>query len=149
MDKEKTMTSREIHEFGIQVVCEEMARDGFEIMGANPDPAMTPQIVARKNGRLCFVLVRTDVYPNKGKLAGDREFFQNLEHAERNGALCYFAGVGICRAGVVDSGGKEGKSADARDAGFFVDFNGLQAMTTLNRMHVVHENGFKLIQAKG
>ncbi|HPG72099.1 MAG TPA: hypothetical protein PLT21_08690, partial [Syntrophales bacterium] len=98
MEAKNRMTREEIHDFGVQIVYEEMMKAGYEILGADPSPAVTPQIVARKDGQLCFVIVRTDVYPNRGKLADDREFLYNLEHAERNNALCYFAGVGICNA---------------------------------------------------
>ena len=98
METKNVMTREEIHDFGVQIVCEEMLKEGYEILGANPSLATTPQIVARKNGRLCFVVVRTDVYPRKGTLADDRELFYNLEHAERNDAVCYFAGIGICNA---------------------------------------------------
>jgi hypothetical protein len=110
-----------------------MVKEGYEILGANPSPAVTPQIVARKNGKLCFVVVRTDVYPNKGRLADDREFFYNLEHAERNNAVCYFAGIGICNAAATDAGDEAAMGVPVRDDGFYVDFDGLKVMTTLDR----------------
>jgi hypothetical protein len=135
------MTKEEIQDFGVQIVYEEMARDGYEILGANPSLAMTPQIVARKDGRLCFVVVRTDVYPNKGKLAGDKELFYNLEHAERNNALCYFASVGICNAAAADAGDEKTMGDVVRDQGFYVDFEGLQVMTTIERMSAAIGNG--------
>ncbi|HTZ40806.1 MAG TPA: hypothetical protein VMB77_11630 [Syntrophales bacterium] len=141
MEKKETMTREEIHNFGIQIVCEEMAREGYELLGANPSVAMTPQIVARKNGRLCFVIVRTDVFPNKGKLAGDKELFYNLEHADRNDALCYFASVGICNAAAADAGDEKAMGVPVRDDGFYVDFDGLKVMTTIDRVGVARGNG--------
>lgn len=135
------MTRQEIHDFGVQIVYEEMMKDGYEILGANPSLATTPQIVAKKNGRLCFVVVRTDVYPNKGRLADDRELFYNLEHAERNDAVCYFAGVGICNAAATDAGNEAAMSVPARDGGFYVDFDGLKIMTTLDRAGIANGNG--------
>jgi hypothetical protein len=133
------MSRAEIHDFGVQIVYEEMMKDGYEILGADPSPAVTPQIVAKKNGRLCFVVVRTDVYPNKGKLADDRELVYNLEHAERNDAVCYFAGVGICNAAATDAGDEKAMGIPVREGGFYVDFDGLKIMTTLGR--VVIKNG--------
>ena len=138
METKNVMTREEMHDFGVQIVCEAMLQDGYEILGANPLLAATPQIVARKNGRLCFVVVRTDVYPRKGRLADDRELFYNLEHAERNQAECYFAGIGICNAAAADAGDEAAMGVPVRDAGFYVDFDGLQAMTTLDRMRVVN-----------
>ena len=142
--KNEMMTWEEIQDFGVQIVYEEMARDGYEILGANPSLAMTPQIVARKNGRLCFVVIRTDVYPNKGRLADDRELFYNLEHAERNNALCYFASVGICNAAAAEAGDEKAMGVPCRDGGFYVDFDGLKVMTTIDRIGVANGNGSKI-----
>ena len=141
VEKKEMMTREEIQDFGVQIVYEEMARDGYEILGANPSLAMTPQIVARKNGRLCFVVVRTDVYPNKGKLADDKEAFYNLEHAERNNALCYFASVGICNSAAAEAGDEKAMGIPARGDGFFVDFEGLKVLTTIDRIGVANGNG--------
>ena len=141
VEKNEMMTREEIQDFGVQIVYEEMARDGYEILGANPSLAMTPQIVARKNGRLCFVVVRTDIYPNKGKLADDREAFYNLEHAERNNALCYFASVGICNSAAADAGDEKAMGIPVRDGGFYVDFEGLKVLTTIDRIGVANGNG--------
>lgn len=141
METKSRMTREEIHDFGVRIVYEEMVKDGFEILGADPSPAVTPQIVAKKNGRLCFVVVRTDVYPNKGRIADEREMFYNLEHAERNDAVCYFAGVGICNAAATDAGDEAAMGVPVREGGFYVDFDGLKVMTTLDRMNVANGNG--------
>ena len=144
VEKNEMMTREEIQDFGVQIVYEEMARDGYEILGANPSLAMTPQIVARKNGRLCFVVIRTDVYPNKGKLADDRELFYNLEHAERNNAVCYFASVGICNSAAAEAGDEKAMGVPVREGGFYVDFDGLKVMTTIDRIGVANGNGSKI-----
>jgi hypothetical protein len=141
VENKELMTREEIQDFGVQIVYEEMARDGYEILGANPSLAMTPQIVARKNGRLCFVVVRTDVYPNKGKLAGDKELFYNLEHAERNNAVCYFASVGICSSEAAKAGDEKAMGIPAKGNGFYVDFDGLKIMTTIERIGVANDSG--------
>ena len=141
MEAKNRMTREEIHDFGVQIVYEEMMKAGYEILGADPSPAVTPQIVARKDGRLCFVVVRTDVYPNRGKLADDRELLYNLEHAERNNALCYFAGVGICNAAATDAGDETAMGVPVREGGFYVDFDGLKVMTTLGRVGAANGNG--------
>jgi hypothetical protein len=141
VENKELMTREDIQAFGVQIVYEEMAKEGYEILGANPSLAVTPQIVARKDGRLCFVIVRTDVYPNKGRLAGDKELFYNLEHADRNNAVCYFASVRICNAAAADAGDQKTMGDVVRDQGFYVDFGGLQAMTTIERVGVANGNG--------
>jgi len=141
MEVNERLTREEIQDFGVQIVYEEMARDGYEILGANSSLAMTPQIVARKNGRLCFVVVRTDVYPNKGRLSDDREVFYNLEHAERNDALCYFASVGICNSAAAEAGDEKAMGIPVREGGFYVDFDGLKVLTTIDRIGVANGNG--------
>jgi hypothetical protein len=141
VERNEQLTREEIQDFGVQIVYEEMVRDGYEILGANPSLAMTPQIVARKNGRLCFVVVRTDVYPNKGRLSDDREVFYNLEHAERNDALCYFASVGICNSAAAEAGDEKAMGIPVREGGFYVDFDGLKVLTTLDRIGIANGNG--------
>ncbi len=141
MERNEWLTREEIQDFGVQIVYEEMVRDGYEILGANPSLAMTPQIVARKNGRLCFVVVRTDVYPNKGRLSDDREVFYNLEHAERNDALCYFASVGICNSAAAEAGDEKAMGIPVREGGFYVDFDGLKVLTTIDRIGAANGNG--------
>ena len=39
MEKKEVMTREEIHDFGVQLVYEEMTREGYEILGANPSLA--------------------------------------------------------------------------------------------------------------
>ena len=141
VERNEQLTREEIQDFGVQIVYEEMVRDGYEILGANPSLAMTPQIVARKNGRLCFIVVRTDVYPNKGRLSDDREVFYNLEHAERNDALCYFASVGICNSAAAEAGDEKAMGIPVREGGFYVDFDGLKVLTTLDRIVIANGNG--------
>jgi len=136
MGKREILTKAEIHHFGVEIVHSQMQRDGFEILGVNPSMTVTPQIVAREKGQLCFVIVRTDFYPNRGSLASEQEFFYNLEHAEKNNALCYFAGVRLCNAAAADTGDEEGMSLPVKGADFYVEYEGLKIMTTLDRMQV-------------
>ncbi len=141
MRKQQILTAAEIHHFGIEIVYSRMQMDGFEIIGVNPSPALTPQIVARRNGQLCFVIVRTDVYPNKGKLANDEEFFHNLRHAEENLASCYFASVSLCNAAAADAGDEKKMGLPVKGADFYVEYEGLKIMTTLNRIKVTDDQG--------
>jgi hypothetical protein len=136
MGKKEILTKAEIHHFGIEIVQSQMQQDGFEIIGVNPSMTVTPQIVARRNGRLCFVVVRTDFYPNRAGLTDEREFFYNLDHAEKNNALCYFAGLRLCNARAADRGDEEGMSLPVKGADFYVEYEGLKIMTALERMKI-------------
>ena len=146
-EKQETLTRAEIHDFGIQIVCDRMLGEGFEILGMNSSPLVTPQIIARKDGRLCHVIVRTAVYPNRGKLESEKEFFYYLKHAERYNALCYFAGVGICNASAPAGDGKETQHP-VRGAGFHIDYDGLQVMTTLDRIRVRGAEGLRSLSSE-
>ncbi len=139
MRKQELLTSAEIHHFGVEIVCSRMQMEGFKIIGVNPSPTLTPQIVAKRSGQLCFVIVRTDIYPNKGKLANDDEFFYNLEHAEENGAVCYFASVRICNAAGADARDGKKMTLPVKGADFYVEYEGLKIMTTLDRMEVIED----------
>jgi len=143
MGKKEILTKAEIHHFGVEIVHSQMERDGFEILGVNPSMTVTPQIVARKKSQMCFVVVRADFYPKRGSLANDEEFFYNLEHAERNNALCYFAGVRLCNAAAADAGDEEGMSLAVKGADFYVEYEGLKIMTTLDRMKVRDDQGLR------
>jgi len=142
MRKKEILTKAEIHHFGVEIVHSQMEHDGFEILGVNPSMTVTPQIVARKKGQLYFVVVRTDFYPNRGSLASDQEFFYNLEHAEKNNALCYFAAVRLCNAAAADAGDEAGMSLPVKGADFYVEYEGLKIMTTLDRMQVRDGQGW-------
>jgi methanogenic corrinoid protein MtbC1 len=65
---QEVMNEDDIHDFGIDVVAEYSKKDGFEILSINKDRKYNPQIVAKKNGQLALIVVRTARYPNKGSL---------------------------------------------------------------------------------
>ena len=116
------MTAAEIHDFGVEAVFKQLQKDGYEILGCNSDIGKNPQIVAKKDNLLKFILVRTACYPNKGSLESKAEALQAIIHAESNNATCYFASVGIANA--------EGKSdvemaVAVKGAGFFIAYEGL------------------------
>ena len=126
------MTKAEIHDFGIEVVVNFLKTEGHEIVDVNTDLAMNPQVVAKKNGKLEFVVVRTACYPSKGQIENDHIALHCIERADSHGAACYFASVGIA-----NSSGDDGSqmSVPVRGAGFYVAFDGLEILTTSDRVH--------------
>ena len=122
------MSPADVHAFGIEIVYKQLQKDGWVIDSADvlADLASEPQIVAKKDGELAFFVVRTGVYPNRGRFDEGREAFDTLvKHAKAHGASCYFASVGIANA---DGDSEEAMSRAVKGAGFNVEFNGLLKM---------------------
>jgi hypothetical protein len=122
------LTDKEIHSFGIQIVFNRLSEDGWVIQSADPDADITsePQIVASKDGELAFFVIRTGVYPARGRFDEGQQAYEMLvRHAQEHGGDCYFAAVGIANAQATT---EEEKSVPARGAGYNVEFDGLVKM---------------------
>ena len=122
------MTKAEIHDFGVEVVFSYMKREAHEIVAVNTDVLVNPQIVAKKNGQLEFVIVRTACYPTKGIVEPEVRA-QCIEQAKKAGAVCYFASVGIANA----SGTNDAEMGlPIKGAGYHVAFNGIELLHDLH-----------------
>ena len=116
------MSKSEIHHFGVEVVFGFLKKDGHEIVGVNTDLSVNPQVVAKKDGQLEFIIIRTECYPNKGTLDSSTKALC-IERALAAGAICYFASVGIVNA----SGKNDAEmSLPVKGAGYHVAFNGIE-----------------------
>lgn len=130
----QVMSASEIHDFGVETVFRQLQSDGHEILAVNTNLEKNPQIVAKKDGRLQFILVRTACYPNKGALESDAIALQAIAHADSNKATCYFASVGIANS----SGRTDAEMAvPEKGAGFFVAYEGLVILTRSDRVKVL------------
>ena len=118
------MTNAEIHNFGVEIVFGFLQKEGHEIVAVNTDLLVNPQIVAKKDGQIEFVVVRTTCYPHKGVL--ELSVKENcIAHAEKSGAICYFASVGIANS----AGTNDVEMAQpVKGAGFHVAFNGIELL---------------------
>jgi hypothetical protein len=127
MNNEELLTEAEIHAFGIQILFNKLEEDGWIIESADPEADRTthPQIIAHKDGEIGFFVVRTAMYPFKGRIEGEEVFQNQVRHANTHGANCYFASIGIASAG---GESEDEMSRPARDAGFNVTFEGLVKM---------------------
>ena len=138
MIKTILMTAADIHDFGIEVVIKECQKEGYTVESANNELGQNPQIVAKKNGKLIFVFVRTACYPDKGKMESDRLHFRCIEHAERFNALPYFASVGICNS----SGETEAEMATPiKGAGYYVAYEGMLLMAPTDGVTLMSDDG--------
>jgi hypothetical protein len=54
--------------------------------------------------------------------------------------VCYFASVGICNSAAAEAGDEKAMGIPVRDGGFFVDFEGLKVLTTIDRIGVANGN---------
>lgn len=128
MEQSELMTPTEIHAFGVEIVFKQLEKDEWVIESADAlaDVSTEPQIVANKDGERAFFVVRTDVYPKRGRFEEGNEAFETLvRHALAHGSSCYFASVGIA-----NSNGKsdEEMSVPLKGVAFHVEFNGLVKM---------------------
>ena len=121
----KLMTEAEIHNFGLQLIQEFMEKKGFEIECIQPDKNSLPHIIAKQGEQLTFVIVATDVYPNKGVIA-DKDKAALLDHAKQFNAQTACAYIGIVNAEGVEKKDKRLMSKAYVDAPFMADFSGLE-----------------------
>lgn len=122
------MTPKDIHAFGVEILFKQLEKDGWVIQSADveADVRIEPQIVATKDAELAFFVVRTGVYPGRGRFEEGQESFNALvDHAAEHGASCYFASIGIANSnGTTD----EEMSVPVKGAAFNIEFNGLIKM---------------------
>lgn len=122
------MTAADIHAFGVEILFKQLEKDGWVIDSADvlADLNTEPQLVAKKDGELAFFVVRTDVYPKRGRFEEGKKAFNTLvRHAKAHGASCYFASIGIANA---EGESEEGMSVPAKGVGYNVQFDGLIRM---------------------
>jgi hypothetical protein len=130
MSKANLMTEKEIHAFGVDIVLEEMQKDGFSIESVNKDIRINPQIIAKKNNETIFVVVRTACYPYKGRIEDTEVVSQVTRNAKRYDAGCYFASVGIANS--LGSTDME-MSIPTRGAGYYVAYEGLEKLSKVTK----------------
>lgn len=129
MAEQELMSPADIHAFGIEIVFKQLEKDGWIIQSADveADIMSEPQIVAQKDGELAFFVVRTGVYPGRGRFEEGQAAFDTLvKHADAHGASCYFASVGIANSnGTTD----EEMSVPVKGVAFNIQFDGLIRMS--------------------
>lgn len=122
------MTPKDIHAFGIEIVYKQLEKDGWAISSVDveADLSSEPQIVAAKDGELAFFVIRTGVYPGRGRFDEGQEAFNTLvRHAQAHGASCYYASVGIANSnGTTD----EEMAVPVKGVAYNVQFDGLVRM---------------------
>ena len=139
MDQAAIMTEEEIHDFGTEIVLGQLKKEGYEIENVSTKIGVNPQIIAKKDGKLAFIAVRTACYPEKGEIE-EAVHFQMMEHAKKYDATPYFASVGIANS---DGKTDEEMSVPVRGAGFHVSYKGLLIITDSAHVKIWDENGLR------
>jgi hypothetical protein len=116
------MSAEEVQDFGVKAVAEHEAKAGATIVSVQADVGREPQIVARIDGKLAFIAVRTACYPGKGELEPAALVKLKAQAAEM-GATPFFAQVGIANA---TGKNDEEMAVPIRGAGFYVAYEGLK-----------------------
>lgn len=111
----------DLHFLGIKVVYKSLIDNHYEVLNVRKERDVNPQILARKNNQLYFIVVRTAPYPQMGVLTP--EVAANVtKHALRHKAICQFASVGIANA---NGNTDEEMSKPEIDGEYYINYKGL------------------------
>ncbi len=121
------MTEADVHAFGVEIVFKQLEEAGWTLESADvfAERETHPQIVGRKDGETGFFVVRTEMYPNRGRIEGEEVFQTLVSHAAAHGASCYFASVSIANS---EGESEEDMAIPVKGAAFHVAFDGLVKM---------------------
>jgi len=124
----EAMTEAEIHRLGVHIVREELQQEGWIVLTINVNPKVNPQIIARKNGTLGHVLVRTARHPNRGAVENDHVIRWCADHAMQNNAHCYFAGLRVSHAESARLHDEKAMGIPFKGEGVLVAYSGLEEL---------------------
>jgi hypothetical protein len=124
----EVMTEAEIHRLGVQIVRDELQSEGWTILDINVNPKVNPQIIARKNGTLGHVLVRTARHPKKGAVEDPYTAQWCMERASTLNAVCFFAGLRVSHAEASMRGDEKHMGIPIKGEGILVAYSGLEEL---------------------
>ena len=127
MPDRELMTETDIQAFGVEIVFGQLEEAGWAIESADvlADRESHPQIIANKDGDTGFFVVRTAMYPERGRIEGEEVFQTLVRHAKAHGASCYFASVSIANS---EGKTEEEMSIPVKGVAYHVAFDGLVKM---------------------
>lgn len=127
MTEPELMTEADIHAFGVEIVCKQLEEAEWIIESADvfADRLTHPQIVAYKDGDPGFFVVRTAMYPDRGRIEGEDTFQTLVKHANAHGASCFFASVSIANS---EGKTEQEMSVPVKGVAYHVAFDGLVKM---------------------
>lgn len=119
------MNLDDIHQFGLRFIYRELLQNDFEVLSVEPNLETFPQIVARKNEQLYFIVVQTATYPEVGDLPTNHQIKQIQEHAQKHNALAKFASLGLANANAQN---EEEKKSLQKGGELYVHYSGLKEL---------------------
>ncbi len=119
------MNLEELHQFGLRFMYQELLKNKFEVLSVEPDLETFPQIVARKENQLYFIVVQSATYPEVGDLPTNHQIKRIREHAEKHNALTKFASLGLANA---DAKNETEKSILNKGNEFLINYSGLKEL---------------------
>ena len=125
MSKKQELNPEEIIEFGLRHAYGKLVKEGFEVLSVMPESNMDPQILAKKEEQLYFIIIRTEVYPNVGDLPSISRISQVNEHAKKHNAKTKFISLGILNANAKT---EEEKSILYKGGEFYINYSGLKEL---------------------
>jgi len=127
MPDRELMTETDIHAFGVEIVFGQLEEAGWAIQSTDvlADRESHPQLIANKDGETGFFVVRTAMYPGRGRIEGEDVFQRLVRHAKAHGASCYFASVSIANS---EGKSEEEMSVPTKGVAYHVAFDGLVKM---------------------
>ena len=127
MSEPELMTEADVHAFGVEIVYKQLIEAGWTVESADvyADREEHPQIVASKDGKFAFFVVRTAIYPGRGRIEGEEVFRHQVQLANDHGATCYFASVGIANS---EGKTEEEMTVPVKGVAYHVAFDGLVKM---------------------
>ena len=113
------LNKKEIHKLAMQEVGSYLETEGYEFLGVNSNLKQSPQFVCVKDKLLYFIVVSGCLYPNTPKKYDIKAMKKVKDHAKKNKAKLYFAGVGFANSENYNLPLVKNKS-------YVVNFNGLE-----------------------
>jgi hypothetical protein len=95
---ETPLTDQELHNLAMNIVGRRLEAQGYEFMGINSKPGRNPQFVCLKDKKLYFIVVRSVSYPQDPSSYDPILMEKIKEHALKQDAETYYAGVGLYNA---------------------------------------------------
>jgi len=118
--KNRRLSGEELHELGIKWVYRHI-KDDYEILSVNIEFEKNPQILAKKDEDMYFIVVKTSTYPDLGSLSPSAAE-EIIKHADKHKAKILFAHVGVANADAKDDAGM---AFPEKDGQYYINFTGL------------------------
>ncbi len=118
--KVNRLSGEELHELGIKWVYKHI-KDEYEILSVNIKFEQNPQILARKDEEMYFIVIKTSTYPDLGSLS-PMAAEEIIKHADKHKAKILFAHVGVANA---DTKEEEEMAFPVKGGQYYINYNGL------------------------